>query len=111
MQRPFLGSRPKGRTPCVQAHSRRTGHALCAGLIAALVGGCADPGYQGYLNEDEPFGYYSVGAGNPYAGTGYYDYGGPYSPYYYYGMLYGPYGMGGYWGDPYVGGGNGGRHR
>jgi peroxin-13 len=86
-------------------------HALCAGLITALAGGCADPGYRGYLNEDEPFGYYSVGAGNPYAGTGYYDYSGPYSPYYYYGMLYGPYGMGGYWGDPYVGGGNGGRHR
>ncbi|CAI8880363.1 hypothetical protein [Methylococcus capsulatus] len=75
---------------------------VMVGGLAALGAGCSDPGYQGYLNKDEPFGYYSVGAGNPYAGMGYYGgYGGFYGdPYYYYGM---PYGMGGYWGDPYVG--------
>ncbi|MEY2700246.1 MAG: hypothetical protein RIQ52_1001 [Pseudomonadota bacterium] len=75
---------------------------VACGLTVVMVQGCADPGYHGYLNEDEPLGYYEVqAAGSPFyfsgPGPGFYGGGGFYGgPGYYSGMPYGPYG-GGWW--------------
>lgn len=79
---------------------------MCALFLTVLCAqGCADPGYHGYLNEDEPLGYYEVqAAGSPFyfsgPGPGFYGgggFGGYYGgPGYYSGMPYGPYG-GGWW--------------